>query len=300
MKLIFFGTPEFSLIVLQSLYTHHDILAIVTQPDESKRMSPVKKFALDQDITLFQPKKVIEISEQLIKLNPDIYVTAAFGQFIPSVILNHKPSINVHASLLPAYRGAAPIQYALKDGLKETGISIMYMVKEMDAGNIISKKVVPIHHDDHATSLTLKLAKAGAALLLETLPMFIGGRPLGDIQNPLEVTFAPKWQPKDEYVHLHMNCETFINYIRANAMSPGATLNTDVCTFKIYEAVKNDIIQPSSIGYLHISKSTLSLSLIDGVIDIKQIQIPGKRKMPIKDFLNGQKVFVDGMILKEI
>lgn len=300
MKIIFFGTPQFSSIILASLYEDHDLVAIVTQPDESKKISPVKKFALEHDIKLFQPKKVKDISEQLIKLNPDIYITAAFGQFIPSVILSHKPSINVHASLLPAYRGAAPIQYALKDGLKETGITIMYMVKEMDAGNIISKKVVPILQDDHATSLTLKLAHEGASLLRETLPLFHDQRPLGEIQNPNEITFAPKWQPKDEWVHLDMNCQTFLNYVRANAMIPGATLRTDACTFKIYEATKNDIIQPDSVGKVWVSKSSLSLSLIDGVIDITTIQLPGKRKMPTKDFLNGQKVFVDGMILKEI
>lgn len=300
MKIIFFGTPQFSSIILASLYENHDILAIVTQPDVSKKISPVKTFALEHDIKLFQPKKVKNISEQLIKLNPDIYITAAFGQFIPNNILDHKPSINVHASLLPAYRGAAPIQYALKDGLKETGITIMYMVKEMDAGNIISKKVVPIKHHDHATSLTLKLAHEGASLLRETLPLFKNQRPEGEIQQTDKITFAPKWQLKDELVHLDMKCQTFINYVRANAMTPGATLRTDVCTFKIYEATKNDIIQPDSVGKVWVSKSSLSLSLIDGVIDITTIQLPGKRKMPTKDFLNGQKVFIDGMILKEI
>ena len=299
MKIIFFGTPQFSSIILESLYADHDILAIVTQPDESKKVSPVKSFALEHDIKLFQPKKVKNISEHLIKLNPDIYITAAFGQFIPNNILDHKPSINVHASLLPAYRGAAPIQYALKDGLNETGITIMYMVKEMDAGNILAKKVVPIQHHDHATSLTLKLSHEGASLLRETLPLFHNQRPLGEIQNPDEITFAPKWQPKDELVHLDMNCQTFLNYVRANAMTPGATLRTDACTLKIYEAIKNDIIQPDSVGKVFISKSSLSLSLIDGVIDITTIQLPGKKKMPIKDFLNGQKNFLDGMILKE-
>ncbi|MGB0345203.1 MAG: methionyl-tRNA formyltransferase [Acholeplasmataceae bacterium] len=299
MKVIFFGTPQFSSIILESLYADHDILAIVTQPDESKKVSPVKSFALEHDIKLFQPKKVKNISEHLIKLNPDIYITAAFGQFIPNNILDHKPSINVHASLLPAYRGAAPIQYALKDGLNETGITIMYMVKEMDAGNILAKKVVPIQHHDHATSLTLKLSHEGASLLRETLTLFHNQRPLGEIQNPDEITFAPKWQPKDELVHLDMNCQTFLNYVRANAMTPGATLRTDACTLKIYEAIKNDIIQPDSVGKVFISKSSLSLSLIDGVIDITTIQLPGKKKMPIKDFLNGQKNFLDGMILKE-
>ena len=300
MKVIFFGTPQFSSIILSSLYEDHELLAIVTQPDESKKISPVKTFALEHDIKLFQPKKVKDISEQLIKLNPDIYITAAFGQFIPSNILAHKPSINIHASLLPAYRGAAPIQYALKDGQKETGITIMYMVKEMDAGNMISNKVVPIQQDDHATSLTLKLAHQGASLLRETLPLFKNQRPVGEIQQTDKITFAPKWQPKDERVHLNMNCQTFLNYVRANAMTPGATLRTDACTFKIYEAIKNDIIQPDSVGKVSVSKSTFSLSLIDGVIDIITIQLPGKRKMQTKDFLNGQKVFVDGMILKEI
>jgi methionyl-tRNA formyltransferase len=300
MKIIFFGTPEFAHTILKSLYDHHHILAVVTQPDEKKdSYLSVKQFALQHDLKLFQPEKVIAISKILKALEPDIYITAAFGQFIPSVILNHRPSINVHASLLPSYRGAAPIQYAIKDGLTKTGITIMYMEKEMDAGHIISSEEIDIEKEDNTSTLTLKLAEVGASLLLKTLPQFQNERPVGHAQDGRFVSYAPKWTPLDEMLHLDMNFETFLNYVRANANNPGATLKTKSLTMKIYQAKKNDIIQPGPLGYIHLSKHSLSISLKDGVIDILEIQIPGKKKLLIKDFLNGQKIFNEGMIIKE-
>jgi len=301
MKIIFFGTPKFAHTILSALYENHEILAVVTQPDEKKDVYlPVKQFALAHNIKLFQPQKVKDIAETLKAIEPDLYITAAFGQFIPTTILKHRPSINVHASLLPSYRGAAPIQYAIKDGSKKTGITIMYMEKEMDAGNIIAAKEVMIETEDNTSSLTLKLAEVGSHVLLETLPQFENERPVGQIQDAQCVSFAPKWTPHDERVHLEMNVNTFINYVRANADNPGATLKTKSLTMKIYQVKKNDIIQPGPIGYIHLSKHTLSISLKDGVIDILKIQIPGKKRLSIKDFLNGQNLITDGMILKEI
>jgi methionyl-tRNA formyltransferase len=301
MKIIFFGTPKFAHTILSALYENHEILAVVTQPDEKKDVYlPVKQFALAHNIKLFQPQKVKDIAETLKAIEPDLYITAAFGQFIPTTILKHRPSINVHASLLPTYRGAAPIQYAIKDGSKKTGITIMYMEKEMDAGNIIAAKEVMIETEDNTSSLTLKLAEVGAHVLLETLPQFENERPVGQIQDEQFVSFAPKWTPHDERVHLEMNVNTFINYVRANADNPGATLKTKSLTMKIYQVKKNDIIQPGPIGYIHLSKHALSISLKDGVIDILEIQIPGKKRLSIKDFLNGQNLITDGMILKEI
>ncbi|MDA0872026.1 MAG: methionyl-tRNA formyltransferase, partial [Firmicutes bacterium] len=283
------------------LYEHHEIVAVVTQPDEKKgTYLPVKKFALQYNLKLFQPEKVRDIAETLNAFEPDLYITAAFGQFIPSIILKHRPSINVHASLLPLYRGAAPIQYAIKDGLTKTGITIMYMEKEMDAGNIISSQEVIIEKEDNTSTLTLKLAVIGASLLLKTLPRFEKERPLGHAQDQRFVSFAPKWTPLDEVLHLEMNTDTFMNYVRANANYPGATLKTKSVTMKIYQAKKNDIIQPGPLGYINLSKHSLSISLKDGVIDILEIQIPGKKKLLIKDFLNGQKLFTENMIIKEI
>ncbi len=301
MKIIFFGTPEFAQIILKSLYEHHEIVAVVTQPDEKNRTYlPVKQFALEHDLKLFQPEKVKDIAETLKAFEPDLYITAAFGQFIPSIILKHRPSINVHASLLPSYRGAAPIQYAIKDGLTKTGITIMYMEKEMDAGNVISSQEVNIEKEDNTSLLTLKLAAIGSSLLLKTLPQFEKERPIGYAQDERFVSFAPKWTPTNEMVHLEMNTEIFLNYVRANANHPGATLKTQSVAMKIYQAKKNDIIQPGPLGYINLSKHALSISLKDGIIDILEIQIPGKKKLLIKDFLNGQKIFNEGMILKEI
>jgi methionyl-tRNA formyltransferase len=292
MNIIFFGTPMFSYTILKSLHEKHHVLAIVTQPDEEKvGISPVKQFALDHHIKLFQPNQVKTIALDLMAYQPDMYITAAFGQFIPSILLNHRPAINVHASLLPLYRGAAPIQYAIKDGCEKTGITIMYMEKEMDAGNIIASKEVEIEKTDNLTSLTGKLASVGARLLMETMSLFMNGKPKGDIQDSTRVTFAPKWSVADEQLSLDMDRNTFINYVRANAVIPGATLKTETVTMKIYEVIKNDIIQPGIKGQIHLTKHTLSLSLKDGVIDVLEIQIPGKKKLPIKDFLNGQKSF---------
>lgn len=176
----------------------------------------------------------------------------------------------------------------------------MYMEKEMDAGNIISSQEVIIEKEDNTSSLTLKLAAIGSSLLLKTLPRFEKERPVGHAQDERFVSFAPKWKPLDEMLHLEMNTDTFMNYVRANANYPGATLKTKSVTMKIYQAKKNDIIQPGPLGYIHLSKHSLSISLKDGVIDILEIQIPGKKKLLIKDFLNGQKLFTENMIIKEI
>ena len=185
-KLVFMGTPAFSATVLEGLLTdeRYDIVAVVTQPDRAVgrkkeiRMTPVKEVALAHDLPIYQPEKLAGSEEmaQLMSLGADGIVTAAYGQFLPSKLLDSMDfAVNVHASLLPKYRGGAPIHYAIINGDAEAGVTIMEMVKEMDAGDMVSQKALPILDEDNVGTMFEKLAVLGRDLLIETLPAYIAG-----------------------------------------------------------------------------------------------------------------------------
>ncbi|MDK8289730.1 MAG: methionyl-tRNA formyltransferase, partial [Staphylococcus lugdunensis] len=199
-KVIFMGTPDFSTTILEMLIKEHEVIAIVTQPDRPvgrKRVltpPPVKKVALEHDIAVYQPEKLkgSEELEALLQLDSDLIVTAAFGQLLPEVLLE-KPkygAINVHASLLPKYRGGAPIHQAIIDGETETGITIMYMVKKLDAGNIIAQQAIGITEDDNVGTMHDKLSILGADLLQKTLPDILEGKNQSIPQDDSKATFA--------------------------------------------------------------------------------------------------------------
>ena len=164
MKIIFMGTPEFSVNILKELYRYHDILAVVTKPDNpflksTKNQSPVKKFAIENGIKIFQPIKLKEISTELMKLNCDLYLTAAYGNFLPKIILDHKPAINIHASLLPKYKGLNTHQRVLENNETKTGCTVHYVNQEMDGGKIILQREVEISAEDTETSVSKKVLK---------------------------------------------------------------------------------------------------------------------------------------------
>lgn len=182
MKIVFMGTPDFSVPVLQRLIRDgYEIVAVVTQPDKPvgrKKVitpPPVKQEALRHEIPVLQPKKVRTEYEEILKYEPDLIVTAAYGQILPGELLDspERGCINVHASLLPEYRGGAPIHQAIIDGKKETGVTIMYMVEKLDAGDMLSQVSVEIEEDDTVGSLHDKLSDAGAELLGDTIPMLV-------------------------------------------------------------------------------------------------------------------------------
>ncbi|HAT54089.1 MAG TPA: methionyl-tRNA formyltransferase, partial [Lactobacillus sp.] len=200
-KIVFMGTPAFSTPILEALIKQYEVVAVMTQPDRPvgrKRVltpSPVKKVALAHDIEVLQPEKVSKSPEmqRVIDIAPDFIVTAAFGQFLPTKLLKAAKiaAVNVHASLLPLYRGGAPVHYAIMNGDKETGVSIMYMIRKMDAGNVISQVRLPITNGDDTGSMFDKLSLAGRDLLLKTLPTLINGTVDGSVQDERAVSFSP-------------------------------------------------------------------------------------------------------------
>ena len=207
-KVIFMGTPEFAVPVLKVLIEETDVLLVVTQPDrlvgrkQELMYSPIKKLALENNIKVFQPEKLRNESSEILKYDVDLIVTCAYGQILPLEILNHPKiaSINVHASLLPKFRGGAPIHHAIIDGYKETGITIMYMAEGMDDGDIISQVKTKIEDTDNVGTLHDRLSLMGASLLKDTLPGIISKTNSRIKQNQEDVTFAYSMKREEEHI----------------------------------------------------------------------------------------------------
>lgn len=296
-KLIFMGTPDFSATVLKGLLEsgQYEILAVVTQPDRAVgrkkeiRMTPVKEVALSYELPIYQPEKLSgspEI-EAIMNLGADGIVTAAFGQFLPSKLLDSMDfAVNVHASLLPKHRGGAPIHYALIQGDEEAGVTIMEMVKEMDAGDMISRRSIPITDEDNVGTLFEKLAIVGRDLLLDTLPAYLAGDIQPEAQDPSQVTFSPNIRPEEERLDWTKTNRQLFNQIRGMNPWPVAHTLWQGGRFKIYEAELADGDgQPGEI--LEIGKRQLLVATGEGALALKTVQPAGKPKMTISDFLNG-------------
>ena len=296
-KLIFMGTPDFSATVLKGLLEsgQYEILAVVTQPDRAVgrkkeiRMTPVKEVALSYELPIYQPEKlsVSPEMEAIMNLGADGIVTAAFGQFLPSKLLDSMDfAVNVHASLLPKHRGGAPIHYALIQGDEEAGVTIMEMVKEMDAGDMISRRSIPITDEDNVGTLFEKLAIVGRDLLLDTLPAYLAGDIQPEAQDPSQVTFSPNIRPEEERLDWNKTNRQLFNQIRGMNPWPVAHTLWQGGRFKIYEAELADGDgQPGEI--LEIGKRQLLVATGEGALALKTVQPAGKPKMTISDFLNG-------------
>ncbi|RSJ57468.1 Methionyl-tRNA formyltransferase [Streptococcus gordonii] len=296
-KLIFMGTPDFSATVLKGLLEsgQYEILAVVTQPDRAVgrkkeiRMTPVKEVALSYELPIYQPEKLSGSPEMeaIMSLGADGIITAAFGQFLPSKLLDSMDfAVNVHASLLPKHRGGAPIHYALIQGDEEAGVTIMEMVKEMDAGDMISRRSIPITDEDNVGTLFEKLAIVGRDLLLDTLPAYLAGDIQPEAQDPSQVTFSPNIRPEEERLDWTKTNRQLFNQIRGMNPWPVAHTLWQGGRFKIYEAELADGDgQPGEI--LEIGKRQLLVATGEGALALKTVQPAGKPKMPISDFLNG-------------
>ena len=296
-KLIFMGTPDFSATVLKGLLEsdQYEVLAVVTQPDRAVgrkkeiRMTPVKEVALSYELPIYQPEKLSGSPEMeaIMNLEADGIVTAAFGQFLPSKLLDSMDfAVNVHASLLPKYRGGAPIHYALIQGDEEAGVTIMEMVKEMDAGDMISRRSIPITDEDNVGTLFEKLAIVGRDLLLDTLPAYLAGDIQPEAQDPSQVTFSPNIRPEEERLDWTKTNRQLFNQIRGMNPWPVAHTLWQGGRFKIYEAELADGDgQPGEI--LEIGKRQLLVATGEGALALKTVQPAGKPKMTISDFLNG-------------
>lgn len=296
-KLIFMGTPDFSAAVLKGLLddSNYDVLAVVTQPDRAVgrkkeiKMTPVKEVALAHNLPVYQPEKMSGSEEmaELMTLGADGIVTAAFGQFLPTKLLDSVDfAVNVHASLLPKYRGGAPIHYAIINGEEEAGVTIMEMVKKMDAGDMIAKASTPITDDDNVGTMFEKLAVIGRDLLLKTLPDYIAGNIEPEPQDESKATFSPNITPEEERIDWNKSARDVFNHIRGLYPWPVAHTLLDGKRFKIYEAtLAEGHGKPGEI--IEKGKKSLVVATGDGAISLKTVQPAGKPRMSIVDFLNG-------------
>ena len=304
-KIVFMGTPDFSVPILQQLIQDgYEVIGVVTQPDRPvgrKRIltpPPVKVEALKHDIPVFQPEKIRQAEEldKILSLNPDLIVTAAFGQILPKQLLEAPKyrCINVHASLLPELRGGAPIHYAIMQGKQKTGVTIMYMVEKLDAGDILTRIEVPIAEEDNVGTLHIKLSTAGAKLLSETLPLLLDGRLTPKPQNNEAATFAANIKREQEKIIWSRTGEEIYNHIRGLNPWPVAftTLNGQV--IKIWRAEKltdQKSVTPGTI--LTIEPDGFSVSTgNETAIKIIELQPSGKTKMMSEQFLRGSKISI--------
>ncbi|MBF2451152.1 methionyl-tRNA formyltransferase [Listeria welshimeri] len=297
-KIIFMGTPAFSVPILEQLARTYDVIAVVTQPDRPvgrKRIltpPPVKKAALELAIPVFQPEKLRTSSElnELIALEADLLVTAAYGQILPNSLLESPKhgAINVHASLLPEYRGGAPVHYALLDGKTETGVTIMYMVEKLDAGDMISQRKIPITEEDNTGTMFDKLSKLGAELLMDTLPDFLAGKITAIAQDPEKVTFARNISREQEKIDWTQPGRTIFNQIRGLSPWPVAYTTLEEKPFKIWEATYDDTKVEGEPGTILMDKTSLKIIAGDGTLIVPTvIQPAGKPKMDIHSFMSG-------------
>ncbi len=299
-KIIFMGTPEFSVPILEALIAnHYDVMAVVTQPDRPvgrKKVltpSPVKVAALKHGLPVFQPEKIAGSEEmaQLIAMEPDLIVTAAYGQFLPVKLLNaprHR-SINVHASLLPKYRGGAPVHYAIINGEAETGVSIMYMERKMDAGAVLAQRAIPITDQDDVGTMFDKLSALGRDLLIEILPDFFAGKCTPVEQDEELATFSPNISREEERIDWNKTARQIANQVRGMRPWPVAHTLLDGQRIKIWDGEETADKTSAAAGtVIAKDKDALYISCGEGtVFKLKELQPAGKKRMLASDYLRG-------------
>lgn len=290
------GTPAFSVPVLDGLIeAGYEVVAVVTQPDRAVgrkkeiKMTPVKVAAQRHNLPVYQPEKISGSDEMadLMQLGADIIVTAAFGQFLPEKLLNSVThAVNVHASLLPKYRGGAPVHYAIINGDEQAGVTIMEMVKQMDAGDMISQKAIPITDTDDVGTMFEKLSIVGRDLLLATLPDYLLGKLHPTPQDEKLVTFSPNITSEEEKIDWSASARDVFNQVRGMSPWPVAHTTWQGARFKLHAVrVAEGSGKPGQV--IDKTKKSLVIATQDGAVSLVSVQPAGKPKMPIQDFLNG-------------
>ena len=304
MRIVFMGTPDFAVGSLQALCESgkHEILAVVTQPDRPKGrgnkllQTPVKEYALEQGLTVYQPQKVKtpEFVELLHELQPELIVVAAFGQFLSKEILELPKygCINVHASLLPKYRGAAPIQYAIIKGEKESGVTIMQMDIGMDTGAMLDKVVVPIEENTTMGELHDALREQGAALLLEVIDKIATGTAVAEPQDDAQATYATLLDRSMEHIDWSKTAQEVHNLIRGFNPAPSTfTKLPNGKSLKIWGSKMTDKNSAAAAGtVIATGKHSFFVACGEGVLEITEVQPESKKRMPAQVFLNGRGV----------
>lgn len=309
------GTPDFAVDTLDAIVKDgHEVLLVVTQPDKAKgrgkklQFTPVKEKALEYNLTVAQPEKVREETfvEELEKLAPDVIVVVAFGQLLPERILNipQYGCINVHASLLPAYRGAAPIQWAVIDGLEESGVTTMYMEKGLDTGDIIMQSRLALAENETGGSLFDRLAKEGASLLIQTLKELEAGTATRTKQDDSQSSYAKMLTKDMGNLDFTQDAVVLERLIRGLNPWPSAFTRLGDKTLKVYEAkvlsneeadaLSSDVVVPGSI--IAVDKKSFTVRCGNGALEILNLQLEGKKRMDTSAFLLGYKIEVGGML----
>ena len=306
-RIVFMGTASFSKQVLVKLLEEkYNIIGVVTQPDrlvgrkKVLTMPEVKEVALKYQIPVLQPARIKEDYQEIIDLKPDLIITAAYGQIVPDAILQAPKlgCINVHASLLPKYRGGAPVHYAIINGEEKTGVTIMYMVKKMDAGNIISQVEVAIDEQENMGDLYQRLSVVGANLLLETLPAIINQTNNSIVQDESLVTYAPVITHEQEKIDFNQSAKDVYNRVRGLNPWPGAYTTYEGKNVKIWAGMIHNCAN-AKVHHQHqpngtivkIFKDAIGVKTGDGIYLITELQLAGKKRMAVKDYLNGNNIF---------
>ena len=296
LKVVFMGTPDFAVPILEKLITDTEVLLVVTQPDKVRgrnnkiSFSPIKEIAVKNNIEVFQPEKVKQDYQTIIDKNPDIIITAAYGQIIPEELLffTKYKAINVHASLLPKYRGGAPINRAIENGEKYLGITIMYMDKLMDNGDMISQRKIELKEEDNFDTMNKKLSILGRDLLMDTLPSIINSTNERIKQKEEDVTIIKLLNKEELLIDFNNDFVSVFNKIRSLDSVPGAYAFLNNKKYKLYDVrLGKNVID--EIGKVVDIKDYLEISCKNGTIKVYSIQEEGKKKMNIKDFFNGHK-----------
>ncbi|QDP40130.1 methionyl-tRNA formyltransferase [Radiobacillus deserti] len=297
-RVVFMGTPDFAVPVLRQLEKEEvEVVLVVTQPDRPKGRKkvltppPVKVAAEELGIPVFQPEKIKDEYDEVLAYNPDLIVTAAFGQILPKPLLDAPKlgCINVHASLLPELRGGAPIHYAILQGKKETGITIMYMVEKLDAGDILTQESLPIEHTDHVGTLHDKLSVLGAKLLHDTLPGLFEGKLLPRKQDENRVTFASNIKREQEKLDWTKPNSEVYNHIRGLHPWPVSFTFLEGNVIKVwwgeeisqtYDDEPGTVVEILDDGFVVVCGDRKG-------IKITELQPSGKKRMSAADFLRG-------------
>lgn len=297
-KVIFMGTPIFASIILDELIKKYNVIMVVCQPDREKDRkgniiySPCKKLAIENNIQVFQPLKIRDEYQKILDMNPDIIITAAYGQIIPDIVLNYPKygAINVHGSLLPKLRGGAPIHHAIINGDKEIGVTIMYMDKRMDAGDIISQRAIPLTNDMNLDIAYEKLAILGRDLLIETIPSIINGTNNRIHQDENEVTFGYNITKEEEKINFDDTSMNVYNKIRGLSSIPGAYAIINNKRMKVYSSTISDIKSKNLPGVIEdIRNDGIYVNTKDYIIKLTDIKLEGKKRCPVHEFINGIK-----------
>jgi methionyl-tRNA formyltransferase len=303
-KVVFMGTPDFSVPVLERLIAAHEVIGVVTQPDRPAgrsrqvQMSPVKQVALAANIPVFQPEKIRrpEAIETLKQWTPDVYIVAAFGQILPQTVLDIPPhgSVNVHASLLPRWRGAAPIQAVIRAGDAETGITIMKMDAGLDTGPMLSQRAIPLAPDETGATLHDKLAQLGGDLLIETLPGYLRGAIQPQAQDDALATLAPRIDKEEGRINWSQSAAQIERTVRAFTPWPGTFTTWNEQTLKILSG--RVVSGNAAPGKVTQTNGILAIGTGDGLYAPDRLQLQGRNAVTSAEFLRGYGQFLGAQL----